>query len=565
MRGPALDESRNRGRTDHIHCSRSRAESADLLHLSIRTEPRACRCGVSETSTHLRLTAVRSPSTMISASSIGRFCRRTAVTIHNLERLIDHISSDGERTTVRFLLCLLLCAATIRAADPPNIVLIFVDNFGNGDLACFGSQLHRTPHVDQLAAEGMKFTSFYVSSGVCTPSRASLMTGCYPRRVNMHVSDRNSAVLQPVSPKGLHPGETTIAEVLKSAGYATACIGKWHLGDQPAFLPTRQGFDEFFGIPYSDDMTKDKRPEVWPELPLMQNERVIEAPAERTTLVQRCTEQAVSFIERHQRQPFFLYVPHTMPGSTPHPFASEAFQGRSQNGKYGDAVEELDWSTGQIMAALQRLQLDRNTLFIWTSDNGAVRRNPPQGSCAPYRGFGYNTSEGAMRMPCVMRWPDRIPAGRTCDALCSTLDLLPTLAGLASAELPTQPIDGLDLSKLLTSGGLESPRDEPGMLFYMMDQLQAVRSGPWKLYLPLAGRYSNLSRLREAATAELYNVRKDVGELQNVAADYPDVVARLQQLAEQGRMVLGDEERAGSGQRPAGWVETPQPLTMSAP
>jgi arylsulfatase A len=292
---------------------------------------------------------------------------------------------------------------------------------------------------------------------------------------------------------------------------------------------------------------------------------VIEAPAERTTLVKRCTEQAVSFIERHQRQPFFLYVPHTMPGSTPHPFASEEFQGRSLNGMYGDAVEELDWSTGQIMATLQRLHLDRNTLFIWTSDNGAVQRDPPQGSCAPYRGFGYNTSEGAMRMPCVMRWPARIPAGKTCDALCSTLDLLPTLAGLASAELPKLPIDGLDLGNLLTDGGVNSPRDEPGMLFYMMDQLQAVRSGPWKLYLPLDGRYSSLSRRREFATAELYNVRDDVGELQNVAADHPEIVRRLQQLAERGRNELGDEERTGNGQRPAGWVETPQPLTMAVP
>ena len=255
---------------------------------------------------------------------------------------------------MRCLFSLLLCFTSVHAADSPNIVLIFVDNFGNGDLACFGSELHRTPHVDRLAAEGMKFTSFYVSSGVCTPSRASLMTGCYPRRINMHVSDRNSAVLQPVSPKGLHPQETTLAEVLKSVGYATACIGKWHLGDQLEYLPTRQGFDEFYGIPYSDDMTKDKRPEVWPELPLMQNERVIEAPAERTTLVKRCTEQAVSFIERHQRQPFFLYVPHTMPGSTPHPFASEEFQGRSLNGMYGDAVEELDWRPTSRRPPLRR-------------------------------------------------------------------------------------------------------------------------------------------------------------------------------------------------------------------
>lgn len=467
------------------------------------------------------------------------------------------------RSMIRVLFPYLVCCPLVCAADQPNVVLVFVDNFGNGDLGCFGSTLHRTPHVDRLAAEGLKLTSFYVSSGVCTPSRASLMTGCYPRRVNMHVSDRNTAVLQPVSPKGLNPTEMTVAEVLKSVDYATACIGKWHLGDQPEFLPTRQGFDEFYGIPYSDDMTKDKRPEVWPELPLMRNEAVIEAPAVRSTLVKRCTEEAVAFIERNQDRPFFLYLPHTMPGSTPHPFASPDFAGRSRNGKYGDAVEELDWSTGQILEALERLDLDQKTLVIWTSDNGAVRRNPAQGSCAPYKGFGYNTSEGAMRMPCVMRWPGKIPAGMTSDALCSSIDLLPTLAGFAGAELPPLPIDGLDAGSVLTSGEVSSPRDEPGMMFYMMDQLQAVRSGPWKLYLPLAERYSSLSRRTETAVAELYNVRVDVGETSNVAEDYPQVVSRLLQLAEKARSELGDEQRTGSGQREAGLVDTPQPLVMS--
>jgi arylsulfatase A-like enzyme len=458
--------------------------------------------------------------------------------------------------------CGAVAAAEATDAPRPNFVVIFVDNFGNGDLGCFGSTRHRTQHVDRMAAEGMKFTSFYVTSGVCTPSRASIITGCYPRRVNLHVSDTNTAVLRPVSPKGLNPEETTIAEVLKVAGYVTACIGKWHLGDQPPFLPTRQGFDEFFGIPYSDDMTKDEQPDLWPELPLMRGERVIEAPVDRTLLVQRCTEEAVSFIERNRERPFFLYLPHTMPGSTPHPFSSPAFHGKSQNGDYGDAVEELDWSTGEILAAIKRLDLDDRTLVVWTSDNGTVRRNPPQGSCAPYKGFGYDTSEGAMRMPCVMRWPGKIPAGAMCDELCSTIDLLPTFALLARAPLPEQPIDGYDIRTILLSEpGAASPRDESGFFYYFMDQLQAVRSGPWKLYLPLENKYTNLGRKTTAAKLELYDVRNDVSEIREVSAQHPEVVKRLLALANIARAELGDGDRPGAGQRPAGWVENPSPLT----
>ena len=440
-------------------------------------------------------------------------------------------------------------------------MLIFVDNFGNGDLACFGSKLHRTPYVDRLAAEGTRFTSFYVASGVCTPSRAALLTGCYPRRVNMHVSDKNTAVLQPVSPKGLHPDETTIAEILKKRGYATSCIGKWHLGDQLPFLPTRQGFDEFFGIPYSDDMTRDKRPEVWPELPLMRGNQVIEAPVDRSLLVKRCTEEAVAFIERNKDRPFFLYLPHTMPGSTPQPFSSPAFRGQSRNGAYGDAVEELDWSTGQIMDALRRLALEKETLVIWTSDNGAVRRNPPQGSNAPYKGPAYDTSEGAMRMPCVMRWPLKIPAGKVQDELCSTMDLLPTIAALAGAPLPDQPIDGHDSRPLIFGEpGARSPWDDVGFCYYLMEQLQAVRAGPWKLYLPLKEKYATIGRRKEAAKLALYDVLNDVGETREVSAENPVVVERLMKMADQARRELGDNDQAGSGQRPAGTVASPQPL-----
>ena len=447
------------------------------------------------------------------------------------------------------------------AGAPPNVVLIFVDNLGNGDLGCFGSKLHRTPHIDRLAAEGTKFTSFYVASGVCTPSRAALLTGCYPRRVNMHVSDTGGAVLQPVAAKGLNPAEVTIAEVLRAAGYTTGCFGKWHLGDQPPFLPTRQGFDEFFGIPYSDDMTKDKRPNDWPDLPLLRGERVIEAPVDRNFLVKRTTEEVTAFIERNRSRPFFAYVPHTMPGSTAHPFSSPAFRGRSANGDYGDSVEELDWSTGDIVAALRRLGLEENTLIIWTADNGAVQRNPPQGSCAPYRGYGYDTSEGAMRMPCVLRWPGRVPAGRVCDEVCSTMDVLPTLAKLAGAALPPQAIDGHDIRPLwFGEPGARSPWDDVGLGFYRLEQLQAVRAGPWKLYLPLEKKFVNLGRKTAPAQAALYDVRHDVHEDREVSAANPAVVQRLLTLADKIRAEIGDGNQPGRGQRPAGRVPKPQAL-----
>jgi arylsulfatase A-like enzyme len=466
------------------------------------------------------------------------------------------------------LVALLGCGAPAAvAADqspPPNIILIVCDNLGNGDLGAFGSRLHRTPHVDRLAEEGTKFTSFYVASGVCTPSRAAILTGCYPRRLNLHESAVGGAVLQPVATRGLHPDETTLAEVLRAAGYATACIGKWHLGDQPPFLPTRQGFEYFFGIPYSDDMTRDKRPQAWPELPLMRGEEVIEAPVDRDHLVRRCTEEAIRFLEAHARHRFFLYLPHTMPGSTPHPFSSPAFRGKSRNGAYGDCVEELDWSTGEILAALDRLGLAAQTLVIWTSDNGAVRRDPPQGSNAPYRGWGYDTSEGAMRVPCVMRWPGVIPAGAVQDELCSTLDLLPTIAGLAGAPWPRARLDGHNILPLLAgAAGARSPWDDEGFCFYRMGNLQAVRAGPWKLYFEMPASATNQSKKKAPLAApRLFDVRRDLGEDHEVAAQHPAVVARLTALADRTRTEIGDGPRLGPGQRPAGAVETATPLLL---
>ncbi len=473
---------------------------------------------------------------------------------------------QSERVSMKFptplLLLTLLCTnifslANSAQAEKPNIIFILCDNLGYGDVGCYGSQLHRTPHLDKMAEEGLKLTGFYVSSGVCTPSRASVMSGCYPRRVNMQKSDSGGLVLQPVSPKGLHPQEVTMAEVLKSAGYATTIIGKWHLGDQPELLPTRQGFDSYFGIPYSDDMTpREGKP--WPPLPLMENEKVVESGVDRALLTKRYTERAVSFIEENQKKPFFLYLPHAMPGSTRSPFASEAFLGKSKNGTYGDSVEELDWSTGEILKTLKRLDLDEKTLVIWTSDNGAPRRNPPQGSNAPLKGWGYDVSEGAMRVPCIIRWPGKVPHATT-DTLCSTMDLYPTFAKLAGAKIPDdRTIDGRDIWPILSEPKTaKSPHK--AFFYYFGDQLQAVRSGAWKLYLPNTKRKIN-SRTTKEQAAELYQLNEDISEETNVAADHPEVVKRLTGYAEEARKDLGDTDHPGAGQREAAWIENPKPL-----
>jgi arylsulfatase A-like enzyme len=464
----------------------------------------------------------------------------------------------------RSLMLGLGCAgvSTSAASDSrPNFIVILCDNLGYGDVGCFGSELHRTPNIDRMAAEGMKFTDFYATSGVCTPSRASLMTGCYPRRVNMHVAEDGGAVLRPVSKKGLNPDEVTIAELLKTRGYATACIGKWHLGDQLPFLPRRQGFDYYVGIPYSDDMTQ--RPgRDWPPLPLLENEEVIEAPVDRNLLTKRYTEKAIAFITANKNRPFFVYLPHAMPGSTRAPFASDRFRGKSANGPWGDSVEELDWSTGEILRTLKELGLDDRTLVVWTSDNGAPRRSPRQGLNLPLSGWGYTTAEGGQRVPCVMRWPGMIPAGKTCAELCTTMDLLPTLARLAGTELPADRIiDGHNIRPLMTGkAGARSPYE--AFYYYYMSQLQAVRSGKWKLYLPLDAKWQNFSGKTAASSAELYDLEADLGETRNLAKAHPAVVTRLLALAEKARDDLGDIDRPGRNQRPAGFVADPTPRCL---
>jgi len=477
-------------------------------------------------------------------------------------------------------------AAPAEEDRPPNFVVIYTDNLGYGDIEPFGSTVHRTPHLNRMAEEGRKFTHFCVTAGVCTPSRSSIMTGCYSQRVQMHDNERDGWVLRPVSPYGLHPDEITVAEVLQEQGYATGIVGKWHLGDQPEFLPTRQGFDFFFGLPYSDDMTEDvgeriaerrkKNPDradmqgsLWPPLPLMKNETVIEAPVDRNGLTKRYTEVALDWIEEHREEPFFLYFPQAMPGSTREPFSSPEFRGKSANGPWGDAIEELDWSQGQLLDKLVELGLDENTLVIWTSDNGAPIRPEPgdvsRGSNQPLHGRGYTTAEGAFRVPTIMWWPGTVPAGTVSAEFCTTMDLLPTFARFAGGREPgDRIIDGHDIRPLITGEpGAQSPYD--AFFYYDGPQLQAVRSGPWKLFLPLEDFRTHPHFTRKEGGSDeplLFHLVEDIDSSENRAAERPDIVTRLTALAETARADLGDRGRPGEGQREIGKVEDPTPRTL---
>ena len=435
---------------------------------------------------------------------------------------------------------------------PPNFIVIFCDDLGYADLGCFGAKKIKTPNVDRMAAEGMRLTSFYSTSGVCSPSRSSLLTGCYPRRVNLHVNQQNLCVLFPADRKGLNPDETTIAETLKTKGYATLCVGKWHVGDHPNFLPRKQGFDSYFGIPYSNDMNRKTVP-----LPLVRNEKAIEAPVNQTTITSRYTKEVVQFIRASKDKPFFVYLPHTFPHVPL--FASPRFKGKSAHGRYGDTIEEIDWSTGEILKALKEAKVDERTLVLFTSDNGSQQK----GSNLPLRGRKGQTWEGGQRVPCVARWPGKIPAGSKNDEITSTLDLLPTLTKLAAADLPDNPIDGKDISPILM--GEEDAKGHESFYFYQMDQLQCVRAGKWKLHLALESKKRNWGKPEGTVPAQLFDLDADIGESKDLAAKNPAVVKRLLALAEEAREELGDGNRQGKGQRKAGWVKEPSPRLMKPP
>ena len=445
------------------------------------------------------------------------------------------------------------------AAAAPNYVLIFCDDLGYGDLGCYGSAKNRTPRIDAMAKEGMRFTSFLSSSPVCTPSRASLLTGCYARRVGMHEDFTGHWVLIPRSRRGMHADEWTLPEILKAKGYATACIGKWHLGDQPPHLPTAHGFDEYYGIPYSNDMASARRGD--PPLPLVQDTKVIEAPANQATLTKRYTSEAIQFIERNKSKPFFLYLPHTFPHLPL--FASKEFHGKSANGRYGDSVEEIDWSTGKILDALKQHGLDKNTLVIFTSDNGSNGRNG--GSNAPLSGAKGGTMEGGMRVPMIARWPGRIPAGGTCNELSSTMDFLPTFAALSGGLLSANKIDGHDITPLLTgTKGAASPYEV--FYYYRRRQLQAVRWGDWKWHLPLANTFPNWTTANQKGRGrpgKLVNLKTDLAEEVDVTAANPKVMAKMRELVAQAEATLGNEDRQGKEQRPATTLKSAKPMVLA--
>jgi arylsulfatase A-like enzyme len=432
--------------------------------------------------------------------------------------------------------------------EKPNIILINCDDLGYGDLGCYGSTKNNTPYLDALAAEGRRFTDFYMGSPVCSPSRGAMMTGCYPPRIGFGEFN-GEIVLFPGDDIGISSEETTVASQLKKAGYATKIIGKWHCGDQPEFLPTRHGFDEYFGIPYSNDMGRQVDRPTRPPLPLLRDETVIQEQPDQRGITERYTDEALQFINKNQDQPFFLYLAH-MYVHVPL-FVSKRFLEKSNNGAYGGAVESIDWSTGVLMDQLEQLGLDENTLIIFTSDNGSRARDEG-GSNQPCRGNKATTWEGGQRVPCIMRWPKRIPANTTTHAITSAIDFFPTVSSLLGIEVSTErAIDGVDISGVLFDDQAQAPRDT--FYYYAQNNLDAVRVGDWKLHFLKAGETVN----------ELYNLQEDVGETNNVYDTNPDVVAQLSFKADLIREDIGDAATGivGKNNRPIGRVGNAKPLT----
>ncbi len=447
-------------------------------------------------------------------------------------------------------------AAPAAPSRPPNFVVILTDDQGYADVGCFGAKGFTTPDLDRMAREGTRFTDFYVGQAICSASRAALLTGCYPNRVGI------TGALDPSSTTGISDREKTLAEVLKPRGYATALYGKWHLGHHPRFLPTRHGFDDYFGLPYSNDMWPRHPTAKFPDLPLLEGEKVVGYNPDQTRLTTWYTERAVGFIDRHRDGPFFLYLAHSMPHVPLH--VSEKFRGKSPRGLYGDVIMEIDWSVGEVLAALRRNGIDDRTLVVFTSDNGPwLQYGDHAGSAGPLREGKFTTFDGGHREPCVMRWPGHVPAGAVCREPLMTIDLLPTLAGLAGAPLPDHAIDGRDVWPVISGRpGAKNPHE--AYYFYRDEHLQAVRSGRWKLHFPhtyptLAGRPGGTGGrpvpYGEGNTGRaLFDLDQDPGEATDVAGRHPDVVARLEALADRAREELGDSalKKKGKGVRPPG-------------
>jgi arylsulfatase A len=433
-------------------------------------------------------------------------------------------------------------AAQEKPKRPPNVVIVYVDDMGYGDLGCFGAKNIKTPNLDKMAKEGNRFTSFYVAQAVCSASRAALLTGKYSNRAGI------LGALGPNNKNGLARNHVTIAEMLKTLGYATGIIGKWHLGHLAEFLPTRRGFDEYYGLPYSNDMWPKHPTAKFPDLPLIEGEKTIALNPDQTKLTTDYTERAVKFIQKNKDQPFFLYLAHAMPHVPL--FVSERFKGKSAAGLYGDVVMELDWSVGQILQTLQQLGIDDNTLVLFASDNGPwLSYGNHFGAAGLLREGKRTTWEGGVRVPFIARWPGRIPPDKTQNEPAMTIDVLPTIARLTGAKLPAGKLDGKDISPLLfAEAGAKSPHE--AYFFYWNKELHAVRSGPWKLYFPHTyqtlqgsqpGNDGKPGPYKQAKVGlELYNLDDDLSERTDVSARNPAVVQRLQVLADRMRADLGD-------------------------
>jgi arylsulfatase A len=444
-----------------------------------------------------------------------------------------------------FVLLSALLSVTASARSP-NVVVIFIDDMGYGDIGPYGATKQRTPHLDRMAKEGMKLTSFYAAP-VCSVSRAQMMTGCYGARVSV------PGVYFPGQSVGLNPSEVTVAERLKEKGYATQIIGKWHLGDQPEFLPTRQGFDHYLGIPYSNDMLKKSADTKIPVVPLLRDEKIVELMDgdAQTRLVEIYTKEAVDFIGRNKDKPFYLYFAHNAVHTPIHPGA--AFAGKSSNGRFGDWVEEVDWSVGQVLEALRSQGLDKDTLVVFTSDNGPwLVKGTDGGSAGPLRGGKGSTWEGGVREPTIAWWPGHVPAGSVNDAVAGTIDLLPTFVSLAGGTVAATPvIDGRDITPILMGQSKESARE--AHYYFSGYDLQAVRQGRWKLALAPQPEDNKKKGVKVAAGLRLYDLDAEIGEQTDVAAQHPDIVAKLKALADKMAAEIGGKEP--SARRPAGEVK----------
>jgi len=462
---------------------------------------------------------------------------------------------------VAALLPLMVSVSRLMAAEtrrPPNVVIIFTDDQGYTDVGCYGAKGIKTPHLDRMASQGIRFTDFYVPQPVCSSSRAGLMTGCYPNRIGI------VGALNPSSKIGISASESTIAEIVKQRHYATAAFGKWHLGHRPEFLPTQHGFDEYFGLPYSNDMWPNHPTagKAFPPLPLIEGEKQLELNPNQTKLTTWYTERAVKFIERNQQHPFFLYVAHNMPHVPLH--VSEQHAGKSAAGIYGDVIEEIDWSVGQILETISRCKLDDDTLVIFTCDNGPwLVYGDHAGSAQGLREGKGTTFEGGVRVPCIMRWPGRVPAGAVCREPAMTIDLLPSIASLIGASLPPHKIDGLDISPLML-GKRDAKSPHTALYFYWLGRLDAVRSGRWKLHFPHS--YAHITepgsgglpgkQQQKEIGLSLFDLETDPGETTDVAESHPEVVKQLQALAEEARVDLGDSatKRKGNNVREPGKI-----------